>query len=78
MQRTGQDFPDGYVFREFPDGVREQHDQDSHHLRAVRVKLFSSNPDRNSSVIGKPVNPADTFEEEMVCQTTGWRDRVSR
>ena len=38
MRRTGHDFQDIHVFREFPDGVREQHDRESYPLRAVRVK----------------------------------------
>lgn len=35
MRRTGQDFHDRTVFREFPAGAREQQRQDSHPLRAV-------------------------------------------
>ena len=59
MRRTGHDFQDIHVFREFPDGVREQHDRESYPLRAVRVKKGAalSNPDRYSTVRRKPVNP---------------------
>ena len=31
--------------------------QKSHHLRAVGAKAKASNPDRDSTVTGKPVNP---------------------
>lgn len=68
MRRTGHDFAEVHVFREFPAGAREQHDRGSYPLRAVGVKTAAdmnqnvcprqrSNPDRNSTVIRKPVNP---------------------
>lgn len=59
MRRTGHDFQDIHVFREFPDGVREQHDRESYPLRAVGVKKGEAlgNPDRYSTVRRKPVNP---------------------
>ena len=71
MRRTGHDFQDIYVFREFPDGVREQHGQGGYHLRAVGAKAQASNPDRDSPVTGKPVNP-------YPMRTTGQRDRKYR
>lgn len=48
MRRTGQDFPDSYVFRESPAGARRHHGQGSYHLRAVRAKhmwKFPAEPD---------------------------------
>ena len=59
MRRTGHDFQDIHVFREFPGGAREQHDRESYPLRAVRAKKGAalSNPDRYSTVRRKPVNP---------------------
>ena len=47
MRRTGHDFQDIHVFREFPGGAREQHDRESYPLRAVRAKKGAalSNPD---------------------------------
>lgn len=35
MRRTGHDFPEVHVFREFPSGAREHHDRGSYPLRAV-------------------------------------------
>lgn len=60
----------------------------SHHLRAVRVKQTSS-PDRNSTVIRKPVNPLISeslfsgvyglqYRGGSDMRTTGVRDRKYR
>lgn len=57
MLRTGQDFQRRCVFREFPEGARGQRSGRGHHLRAVGEKAEASNPDRDSPVTGKLVNP---------------------